>query len=585
MKAATISKDPFNLNDGIIRHDDCPFMVTRQKDGSSVVYTKTPNTAAQYKPYNMTYWGNHELCMLNLGTAYRFNNPSQHCYMVELKGSNTHTNVGVKLQTKYAGITLSDWLCTKVNYSSGLTYQYPFYPPLNFLSLMKQCVLALKQLTEMGIRHGDIKADNICIPFSSKAGNAVGCCQEAKRIVVELDELILIDFAFAISNDFPLQHSLPQEPHAYYSPTMQKALISRDKDLQQALDWRADVYSLGYMLKQIIEKEGMPIVLIREAKPLIEQMLNIENASVEPLTWYDGMCKKIDAILAGCSNHKIVMSVVATESLEIPTQANNKPKKPKPDDVPTFYKPLNQGKVPVNTKEKNQTKPKKTLFKKAFVAVLVFISGLLVYMWLIRADYQHYANVAQKTGEQYLKIDYKGKVLEDDAPNWNCVYDSKTNLLWEEKDTYGLNSKDGSYTWYNPHTNSGNAGYKDASEYWENSRKTCDGLSDCNILAYKKASNEQGICGFKDWQLPTLGELKTLLTTKKYRYETNGSKHYVLMNTRYFRVLPENSLYYWSSSPVADLSDSAWVVGFNDGNASASNKYHSYYVRLVRTGQ
>lgn len=657
MKTATISKDPFNLNDGTIRDEQQAFIVTRHKQGSSVIYNKTPNSAAQYKPFNMDYWGSHELCILNQGLRYRHNNPNQHCYMVKLKSSESYTQVGVKLQTKYAGITLHDWLRIKVKCSNEKVYQHPFCLEHNFLWLMSECVSALKQLTQMGIRHGDIKADNICIPFDVSYGSVISCWQDVKKISIELYDMIFIDFAFAISNDFPLQHSLPQDPHNHYSLAMQQALSSRNIQMQQALDWRVDVYSLGYLLNQVIKKEGMPVDLINTVTPLIEQMLNIENTSVDAAKWYDDMWDKVDALMVGeCAfdPNKMMMSIVAIEGLEITEQAHDESNKPKPDDAPTFYKPsegsreqMSDEAAKLAQKNKPKSKPKpqnannspaKSKVKAYWQALknnqgnifewanLVFVSiivGLSVYYnqlleptvtqakiaTPIPPDHETtYATIAQQKGQQYLKIGAQGQALADNATQWDCVYDSKTKLLWEEKtNDGGLRDKDWSYTWYNPDSkaNGGKAGYQDQHDF-DNTVKqgqTCGNiLAQCNTLAYAQAVNQQGgICGYTNWQVPHIEDLYTLIncftgfkSTEIIPTQTGGTKtiqerckgdNYPRLTINLDFFANTQSSAYWSSSPVADNSDIAWIVFFGEDNDGYYVKNSNNYVRLVRSSQ
>ena len=40
-----------------------------------------------------------------------------------------------------------------------------------------------------------------------------------------------------------------------------------------------------------------------------------------------------------------------------------------------------------------------------------------------------------------------------------------------------------------------------------------------------------------------------------------------------------------SSSPVANNSNNAWIVNFNNGNDNNNNKNNNNYVRLVRSGE
>ena len=75
------------------------------------------------------------------------------------------------------------------------------------------------------------------------------------------------------------------------------------------------------------------------------------------------------------------------------------------------------------------------------------------------------------------------------------------------------------------------------------------------------------------WRLPNVKELDSLVEEACY----NPS-----INETYF---PNTiSSYYWSSSPVANGSDSAWIVYFHLGY-DYYYKSNSYYVRLVRSSQ
>lgn len=69
--------------------------------------------------------------------------------------------------------------------------------------------------------------------------------------------------------------------------------------------------------------------------------------------------------------------------------------------------------------------------------------------------------------------------------------------------------------------------------------------------------------GNRDWRLPTIDELKTLIGAK-------GA--------------PKNG-WYWSSSPYVGDSNLAWDVDFSDGSVNGYNRSSNNHVRLVRASQ
>jgi hypothetical protein len=80
--------------------------------------------------------------------------------------------------------------------------------------------------------------------------------------------------------------------------------------------------------------------------------------------------------------------------------------------------------------------------------------------------------------------------------------------------------------------------------------------------------------GFSDWRLPNQKELQSLVENRCYDPSINVT------------AFPgTQSSWAWSSSPSANDSSSAWVVGFYYGGDDYGGKDYSYFVRLVRGGQ
>ncbi len=91
--------------------------------------------------------------------------------------------------------------------------------------------------------------------------------------------------------------------------------------------------------------------------------------------------------------------------------------------------------------------------------------------------------------------------------------------------------------------------------------------------------------GSSDWRLPTVDELKTLVSCSKGKDKNKGicnaESEKPTINQQAFPNT--TAMWYWSGSPSADY---AWNVSFVSGNSyGSSNRSYSNAVRLVRGGQ
>ncbi len=160
--------------------------------------------------------------------------------------------------------------------------------------------------------------------------------------------------------------------------------------------------------------------------------------------------------------------------------------------------------------------------------------------------------------------------------DWACTKDNKTGLTWEVKtDDGGLRHIFWVYSWYKPSgDNGGDVGYTDIDKSL--GEPNCSTQNNCNTDAFTNAVNAKGLCGKKDWRVPTKDELGGLLTTTS---TINQPINYNLfIDANYF---PNTNYYYWSSSPGTYDSSIAWYVGFMSGNSYYYVKYYGNSVRLV----
>jgi hypothetical protein len=83
--------------------------------------------------------------------------------------------------------------------------------------------------------------------------------------------------------------------------------------------------------------------------------------------------------------------------------------------------------------------------------------------------------------------------------------------------------------------------------------------------------NKAGFADHKDWRLPTLAELRSLVEVQCYD---------PAINLKFFPNTPSSAV--WSISPYADAPDSAWVVNFYHGLPFFDYRIRRFAVRLVR---
>lgn len=199
------------------------------------------------------------------------------------------------------------------------------------------------------------------------------------------------------------------------------------------------------------------------------------------------------------------------------------------------------------------------------------------------ADYTRMGSNGHRLSVQ--EGDWSDNGDEADGTRWDCVRDNVTGLWWEVKRNtpHHLRHKDYTYTWYNPDAtlNGGNVGFRGDA-------RTCAGtLSACNTLNYVAAVNAAGLCGKRDWRLPTVDELQTLVhVTPSHTVDL----HSLAQTGRADPTVDTEHLpnsegdWYWPATSYAFDNSHAWCLYFGTGYRGWCFKGNAYRVRLVRSG-
>lgn len=154
----------------------------------------------------------------------------------------------------------------------------------------------------------------------------------------------------------------------------------------------------------------------------------------------------------------------------------------------------------------------------------------------------------------YTLLDATGKTV---TANARCATVQKSGLTWELKtDDGGVHDKDNVYRW-------GGIGAEKTGVIF---------FDDWNDLL--NTANTEKLCGFDDWHVPTIEELKTLVT--------HTDKKPVIDTATFPLTL---TVPYWSVSTYQNYPEHAQTVDFGSG---ASNYYNGFRgdrlpVRLVRS--
>lgn len=175
-------------------------------------------------------------------------------------------------------------------------------------------------------------------------------------------------------------------------------------------------------------------------------------------------------------------------------------------------------------------------------------------------------SIAGLAKTQFVKITDNGKVATDIDAAWECVHDISNRLTWEvKKNDGGIRDRDNTYSWQQG-ANDRYSGVSDGGR--------CTGGIDCDTSSYVRAMNEQRLCGYSDWRLPSREELETLVA------HNNDTKQASIDTGHFPQAVPS---WYWTASENPGDHNYAWYVLFRNGIALNDLKERPKHIRLVRS--
>lgn len=171
--------------------------------------------------------------------------------------------------------------------------------------------------------------------------------------------------------------------------------------------------------------------------------------------------------------------------------------------------------------------------------------------------------VSYRSGVARLRCLVPGVRFMDNGDG--TITDLLTGLMWEKKD-----GEDGVADLANPHDVD--------NQYMWDAAMGGDWLDRLNgRLIYTR--DEGGFAGYSDWRLPTLAELRMILSAEYPNCPSAPCIDPIFGPTT---SDPTGPAYYWSASSAVPTY--AWRVNFNNGNALISYKDGTFHVRAVRGG-
>jgi len=95
---------------------------------------------------------------------------------------------------------------------------------------------------------------------------------------------------------------------------------------------------------------------------------------------------------------------------------------------------------------------------------------------------------------------------------------------------------------------------------------------DAALQIVEQINTNDGFASYTDWRLPNIKELFSLV-------EVACSSPSI--NLTFF---PNSGLAYWSSTPANGTNGRSWILNFDEGNNSTTDRNLEHIVRLVRGG-
>lgn len=286
---------------------DCAHVRVERLETYPILFSKVFKEFEDWKgqKYDYRYWAERE----NFFLREFLKKQNEFTHVVQARHLISENEAAKQVLTCDAGITIANWLRVKSRYADTATLSHPFQRSDAFLRLIRACLVALKQIHDHRIVHCDIKEDNICIPYAPNPFP-----EDGQKIHLEFEKLKLIDFAFSVAHAIPLTQILvinPDERVPYQSELLISALRSDRRsgspNAVQQLDYRVDLFSLGYMAEKISaagldcpagpgdprERSGA----LEDVRSLVQKLKAFDSApNIGPLP-HDGLIAEIDRLL------------------------------------------------------------------------------------------------------------------------------------------------------------------------------------------------------------------------------------------------------------------------------------------------